>query len=143
MPIYVDDIIVTSSSAEAVSALLKDLKAEFALKDLGELNYFLGIEVESIKGGLMIKQEKYAGDILSRVGMRTCKPASTPLSLMEKLSKEDGQLLSSEDATKYRSIVGALQYLTLTRPDLAFVVNKFVNFYIIPLRCTGLQLNKF
>jgi histone deacetylase 1/2 len=143
MLIYVDDIIVTSSSPEAVSALLKDLKAEFALKDLGELNYFLGIEVEPMKGGIIIKQEKYAGDILSRVGLRTCKSAPTPLSPMEKLSKEDGRLLSSEDATKYRSIVGALQYLTLTRPDLAFVVNKVCQFYMLLLHCTGPQSNEF
>jgi histone deacetylase 1/2 len=124
MLIYVDDIIVTSSSTEAIPALLKDLRTDFALKDLGELNYFLGIEVKPIQGGILLKQEKYTGDILERVGMRTCKSSSTPLAPTEKLSKEDGELLSPEDATKYRSIVGALQYLTLTRPDLAFAVNK-------------------
>jgi hypothetical protein len=113
------------------------------LKDLGELNYFLGIEVEPIKGGIMIKQEKYVGDILSRVGMRTCKPTSTPLSPMEKLSKEDGWLLSSEDATKYRSIVGALQYLTLTRPDLAFAVNKVCQFLHAPTSLHWTAVKRF
>ena len=59
--IYVDDIIVTSSSNEAVTALLKDLNSEFALKDLGDLHYFLGIEVKKNKeGGLHLSQEKYA-----------------------------------------------------------------------------------
>jgi histone deacetylase 1/2 len=132
MLVYVDDIIVTSSSAEAVTALLKDLRADFALKDLGELSYFLGIEVKPMQGGILLKQEKYAGDILERVGMKHCKSSPTPLAASENLSKEDGELLSSEDATKYRSIVGALQYITLTRPDLAFAVNKVCQFLHAP-----------
>jgi histone deacetylase 1/2 len=69
MLIYVDDIIVTSSSPEAVAALLRDLRTEFALKDLGNLSYFLGIEVTPTQGGILLKQEKYAVDILTRVGM--------------------------------------------------------------------------
>jgi hypothetical protein len=69
MLIYVDDIIVTSSSQEVVVALLEDLKKDFALKDLGDLHYFLGIEVKRDKEGLVLSQEKYAKDILSRVGM--------------------------------------------------------------------------
>jgi histone deacetylase 1/2 len=132
MLIYVDDIIVTSSSTDAVSALLKDLRTDFALKDLGELNYFLGIEVKPIQGGILLNQERYAGDILERVGMKICKQSPTPLAASENLSKEDGELLSSEDATKYRSVVGALQYLTLTRPDLAFAVNKVCQFLHAP-----------
>jgi histone deacetylase 1/2 len=124
MLIYVDDIIVTSSSSEAVTALLEDLRMEFALKDLGELSYFLGMEFTPIQGDIMLRQEKYAGDILARVGMTKCKMSPTPLAGSEKLSKTGGYLLFDEDATKYRSIVGALQYLTITRPDLAFAVNK-------------------
>jgi histone deacetylase 1/2 len=85
MLIYVDDIIVTSSSPEAVTTLLKDLRSEFALKDLGKLNYFLGIEVASIQGGILLKQEKYAGDILARVSITKCKTSSTPIVATEKL----------------------------------------------------------
>ena len=66
--VYVD-LIVTSSSQEAIVALLEDLKKDFALKDLGDLHYFLGIEVKRDKEGLVLSQEKYAKDILSRVGM--------------------------------------------------------------------------
>jgi hypothetical protein len=62
--IYVDDIIVASSSDQATQALLQDLQKDFALKDLGELNYFLGIEVTKIKDGLLLTQEKYASDLL-------------------------------------------------------------------------------
>jgi histone deacetylase 1/2 len=132
MLIYVDDIIVTGSSQEAIVALLCDLKQDFALKDLGDLHYFLGIEVRKNKEGIILSQEKYARDILARVGMLKCKPSVTPLSASEKLSKYEGDLLSPSDSTKYRSIVGALQYLTLTRPDLAFSVNKVCQFLHSP-----------
>jgi hypothetical protein len=108
---------VASSSQEAVDAMLKDLRSDFALKDLGQLHYFLGIEVQHISDGIHLSQGKYASDILQRVGMANCKPCTTPLSTSEKLKIGSGNLLSSEDATRYRSIVGALQYLTLTRPD--------------------------
>ena len=64
--------------------------------------------------------------------MIKCKPSPTPLSSSEKLSKYEGTLLNSEDSTKYRSIVGALQYLTLTRPDLAYSVNKVCQFLHAP-----------
>jgi len=95
---------------------------------LGDLHYFLGIEVKRDKEGLVLSQEKYAKDILSRVGMTKCKATVTPLSSTEKLSKIEGEALGLEDSTRYRSIVGALQYLTLTRPDLAFSVNKVCQF---------------
>jgi histone deacetylase 1/2 len=112
--IYVDDIIVTSSSDQAILALLQDLSAEFALKDLGDLHFFLGIEVKKTSDGLILSQEKYATDLLTRVGMEKCTTSPTPLSSTDKLSLTDGTPLGAEDSTQYRSIVGALQYLTLT-----------------------------
>jgi histone deacetylase 1/2 len=72
--VYVDDIIVASSSPRATEALLKDLQADFALKDLGELHYFLGIEVKKARDGILLTQQKYTSDLLHRVGMRNCKP---------------------------------------------------------------------
>ncbi|XP_071678452.1 uncharacterized mitochondrial protein AtMg00810-like [Lolium perenne] len=128
----VDDIIVTGSSDNAITALLQDLKANFAIKDLGDLHYSLGIEVKKIHNGLLLTQEKYATDLLDRVGMHGCKPAPTPLSSSEQLSLTDGTSVGSEDSSQYRSIVGALQYLTLTRPDLAFSVNKICQFLHAP-----------
>jgi hypothetical protein len=62
--VYVDDIIVASSSQEAVDAMLKDLRSDFALKDLGQLHYFLGIEVQHISNGIHLSQGKYASDML-------------------------------------------------------------------------------
>ena len=132
MLIYVDDIIVTSSSDQAISALLKDLSQDFALKDLGNLHFFLGMEVMKVHGTLILTQEKYAADLLKRVGMSNCKPCPTPLSSSEKLSLTDGTPLGSDDITNYMSIIGALQYLTLTRPDLSFSVNKVCKFLHAP-----------
>jgi hypothetical protein len=130
--VYVDDIIVASSSEQATKAFLQDLHDEFALKDLGELHYFIGIEVTKAKDGLILSQEKYASDLLKKEGMSDCKPVATPLSTTEKLSLHEGTVLGENDSTKYRSIVGALQYLTLTRPDIAFPVNKVCQFLHSP-----------
>lgn len=130
--VYVDDIIVASSSQDATDALLKDLQHEFVLKDLGDLHYFLGIEVNRSPDGLVLSQGRYAMDIISRAGMKNCKPVDTLMATSVKLSIEEGDRLSANDATKYRSLVGALQYLTLTRPDISFVVNKVCQFLHAP-----------
>ena len=132
MLIYVDAIIVPNSSDQAVSALLKDLSQDFALKDLGDLQFFLGMEVKKVHGALVLTQEKYAADLLNRVGMNNYTPCPTPLSSSEKLSLTDGTPLGPDDTTHYMSIIGALQYLTLTRPDLSFSVNKFCQFLHTP-----------
>jgi hypothetical protein len=130
--VYVDDIIVVSSSEEATSTLLCNLEKDFALKDLGELHYFLGIEVEKINGGILLSQNKYVEDLLQKTGMFSCKPVQTPLSTSEKLSSHIGDLLGLADATNYRSIVGGLQYLSLTRPDIPFSVNKVCQYLHSP-----------
>jgi histone deacetylase 1/2 len=78
-----------------------------------------------------LSQGKYVRDILTRVGMVNCKP-SPPLPATEKLSRFEGTPLGTEDSTRYRSIVGALQYLTLTIPDQAFAVNKVCQFLHAP-----------
>jgi histone deacetylase 1/2 len=130
--IYVDDIIIASSSDEAISALLKKLSDDFALKDLGDLHFFLGIEVRKHQHGLVLTEEKYASDLLKKVGMTHSTSCPTPLSTTEKLSLHDGRPLGPEDSSNYRSVVGALQYLTLTRPDLSFSVNKVCQYLHAP-----------
>jgi histone deacetylase 1/2 len=122
--VYVDDIIVASSSMEATRALLKDLEKDFVLKDLGDLHYFLEIEVKRYGTGLVLSQMRYTEEVIKNVGMHLSKPVSTPMSSVEKLSAVEGQKLRLQDSTNYRSIVGAMQYLTLTRPDISFAVNK-------------------
>ena len=128
MLIYVDDIIIASSCTQATDRLIAQLRDAFAVKDLGTLTYFLGVEVTPTRDGLALTQSKYAADLLHRVNMHACKSAPTPMSSTERLSKESGTPLNDEDAFRYRSTVGSLQYLCLTRPDLAFAVNKTCQF---------------
>jgi hypothetical protein len=130
--VYVDDIIVVSSSQSATVALLHNLEKDFALKDLGDLHYFIGIEVTKIKDGILLSQSKYAMDILQRAGTSKCKVVATPLSSSEKLCVQGGDALGSVDATAYRSIVGGLQYFMLTRLDVAFSVNKVCQYLNAP-----------
>jgi hypothetical protein len=130
--VYVDGIIITSSSSAVLTTLLEDLRGEFALKDLGALHYFLGMQVTRSKDGLTLSQEKYALELLQKPVMVKCKSVCTPLVTSEKLSINSGATLSDEDATCYKSIVGGLQYLTLTRPDVSFAVNLACQFLHAP-----------
>jgi hypothetical protein len=130
--VYVNGIILISSKPDATVELLNKLKDEFALKDLEDLHYFLGIEVSKINDGIILTQEKYVNDFLRRAGMTQCKPCATPMSTNEKLSIGKGTNLGPKEATHYRSIVGALQYLSLTRPDISFAVNKVCQYLHAP-----------
>ncbi|XP_062028867.1 uncharacterized mitochondrial protein AtMg00810-like [Rosa rugosa] len=96
------------------------------MKDLGNLHYFLGIEVQRSAAGLSLTQSKYALDLLRHTDMLDAKPYATPAVSGKRLSINDGDALS--DPTAFRSVVGALQYLTITRPDIAFAVNQVCQF---------------
>jgi hypothetical protein len=120
--LYVDDIVITASSTTLLQRIINNLKSSFAIKDLGPLHFFLGIQVQRSSKGFHLHQARYAADLLDRVGMRNCKPASTPVDTKPKASANDGK--SATDAAFYRSIVDALKYLTLTHPDIAYVVNQ-------------------
>jgi hypothetical protein len=106
--VHVDDIMIMSSSPTAIDPLLKDLRPELALKDLGSLHYFLGIQVMKKGNGLVLSQEKYASGLLDKVGMENYRPVATPLSTSEKMSIEVGTQLGEKDSTRYQSVVGTL-----------------------------------
>jgi hypothetical protein len=123
--IYVDDLIITKDSDVDIFDLKKNLKQKFEMKDLGELHYFLGIEViPSLKGIWLLL--KYALNKLFEYGMMGCKPISIPLEQNVKLSVDEGDLI--EDTTMYRRIVGSLIYMTITRPDLSYAVGVVSQF---------------
>jgi histone deacetylase 1/2 len=122
--VYVDDIILTASSNDLLHHIVEQLCSEFAIKDLGALRFFLGVQVTRDATGFFLTQAQYAEEILERAGMSSCKPATTPADTKPKVSLHDGNLLPASDASFYRSIAGALQYLTLTRPDVAYAVNQ-------------------
>jgi hypothetical protein len=119
--LYVDDIVLTASTADLLRRTIVALQREFAMKDLG-LHHFLGITIERRPQGLFLHQCQYAIDILERAGMSECESCSTPVHTQEKLSKDDGPSIT--DATSYRSLIGALQYLTFSRPDIAYAVQQ-------------------
>lgn len=125
-----DDIIVTGSNATLLANLLTDLQVRFDMKNLGTLNYFLGIHAMLDRKGLFLNQTKYSLSLLRKCHMDGCKPISSPIAPGSKLSLFDGDLLP--DATEYRRIVGGLQYLTFTRPDLTYAVNQVCQFMHAP-----------
>lgn len=131
--VYVDDIVITSSNPTKLSALITMLHNQFALKDLGNLNYFLGIQVDCTPPppSLLLRQTKYINDLFTKVNMSAAKPQPTPMITDLKLSA-DGTV-AFDDPKLYRSVVGALQYVCITRPDLTFVVNKVSQFMKQPL----------
>jgi hypothetical protein len=92
----------------------------------------LGIEVKQAADGIYLSQVKYTTDLLKRAGMLSCKLTITPLSSIGKLSAHEEEVLLPEDATRYRSIIGALQYLMLTHPDISFLVNKVCQYLHSP-----------
>jgi hypothetical protein len=120
--VYVDDIILTASTTTILHHVVDQLRQAFAIKDLGELHFFLGVQVRRDSAGFHLNQAQYTEDILERAGMANCKPATTPVEVKPKLSGNDGA--AATDGTFYRSITGALQYLTLSRPDIAYGVNQ-------------------
>lgn len=124
--LYVDDILLTGSSRELIAGIIDHLKKEFPITDRGRPNHFLGIKVEYNNSGVLLTQKQYATEIIARAGMTECKPVSTPVDVNSKLSADSGARL--QNATEYRSLAGALQYLTFTRPDIAYAVNQICLF---------------
>ncbi|KAH9782071.1 retrovirus-related pol polyprotein from transposon RE2 [Citrus sinensis] len=128
--IYVDDILVTGSNIVFIEKVIKQLGSEFALKDLGDFSYFLGLEVTPSAEGMHLSQTKYICDILSKTNMLGSKSCNTPISVSEKLQKDLGNPF--ENPSLYRSVIGSLQYVTLTRPEIAFTVSKLSQFLAAP-----------
>ncbi|XP_013615161.1 PREDICTED: uncharacterized mitochondrial protein AtMg00810-like, partial [Brassica oleracea var. oleracea] len=97
-------------------------QTEIRHTDLGKLHYFLGITIKYNNAGLFLQQKTYAMEILQRANMSECNSCTTPADDRGKLSDEGSPPMS--DPTLYRSLAGALQYLTFTRPDIAFAVQQ-------------------
>ena len=120
--LYVDDIIITGTSPTLITDLISTLQNTFELKDLGPLHYFLGLQLQYHNSGFTVHQTKYATNLLSLFNMTSCKPSLTPFISTSRLTPTQGQPFS--EPTPFKSLVGALQYLTFTRSDLSFAVNQ-------------------
>ena len=130
--VYVDEILITGSDPQEISSLIQQLNSVFFLKDLGEMSYFLSIEVHSSpSGGLHLSQKKYITNLLKRAGTSSIKPMPTPMISNLKLSAHG--VSNFPNPTLYKSVVGGLQYATITRPDISFAVNKVSQFMHKPL----------
>ena len=119
--IYVDDVILTGYNSSVIQSIISTLSTNLALKDLGTLRYFLGIEIKYFENGVFLSQIKYRQDLLSKEKVLDCNPVATPMAIKITTNLEDSELVN---VTEYRGLVGSLQYLTFTRPDITYVVNK-------------------
>ena len=128
--VYVDDIVFGSSIDTLTQEFSKEMKKEFEMCMVGELNYFLGLQVKQQKDEIFISQEKYAKNLVKRFGLDSKKHASTPMSSSIKLSSDP--IGMEVDLTLYKSIIGSLLYLTTSRPDISFSVGICARFQAAP-----------
>lgn len=130
MTVYVDDILITGSSKDLIQFVKAELHGEFTIKDLGEANFFLGMEVKHFMDGISLCQTQYIIDILEDMKMMDCKCTSTPLPAGLKLAATGTS--EQVDHQLYRRVVGRLIYLNLSRPDIAFATQQLSQFLSHP-----------
>ena len=118
--VHVDDIVIIGSDSKGISSLKSFLQSQFHTKDLGMLRYFLGIEVMRSKHEIFLSQRKYVLDLLSETGKLGVKPCSSPMVLGLHLTREGKTF---EDPERYRRLVGKMNYLSVTRSDIAHSVS--------------------
>lgn len=119
--LYVDDLIYTGNSVSLLENIKASMMSEFAMVDLGLMKFFLGVELIQDEHGIFINQQKYAGEILKRFGMKNSNSVRNPIVPGQKLSKtRNGEVA---DPTVFKQLIGSLRYLTATRPDLIYSVN--------------------
>ncbi|XP_071716751.1 uncharacterized mitochondrial protein AtMg00810-like [Rutidosis leptorrhynchoides] len=120
-PKYPNHVSLLQKSLYGLKQVISSLHKEFLMTDLGPLNYFLGIHVTRTTSGMSLSQWKYAIEIIERAGMTTCHPCRTPV---ESGAKRTSHGPPVQDLTLYRSLAGALQFLTITRPDISYSVQQ-------------------
>lgn len=124
--VYVDDIIITGNDNSVISSIKSRLEPKFSIKDLGNLRYFLSIEVSRSSKGIFLCQRKYIIDILQDAGLTGAKTVASPMDQHLKLLHSDGELLPNPSI--FRRLIGRLLYLTVTRPDIVYAVNYLSQF---------------
>ena len=118
--IYVDDIIFGSTCQDMCDEFAKIMHDEFEMSMMGELNFFLGLQIKQLENGIFFNQSKYIKEMLKKFSLEDSKPMKTPMSTEVKLTKDDEG--ESVDNTKYRGMIGSLLYLTESRPDIMLSV---------------------
>ncbi|GJW65694.1 retrovirus-related pol polyprotein from transposon TNT 1-94 [Tanacetum coccineum] len=128
--IYVDDIIFGSTCQDMCDEFAKIMHDEFEMSMMGELNFFLGLQIKHMEDGIFFNQYKYIKEMLKKFGLEDSKPMKTPMSSNTKLTKDEECELV--DSTKYRGMIGSLLYLTTSRPDIMFSVCLCARFQEAP-----------
>ncbi|GJX37005.1 retrovirus-related pol polyprotein from transposon TNT 1-94 [Tanacetum coccineum] len=128
--IYVDDIIFGSTCQDMCDDFAKIMHDEFEMSMMGELNFFLGLQIKQMEDGIFFNQSKYIKEMLKKFGLEDSKPMKTPMSSDTKLTKDEE--CESVDSTKYRGMIGSLLYLTASRPDIMFSVCLCARFQEAP-----------
>ncbi|GJX94906.1 retrovirus-related pol polyprotein from transposon TNT 1-94 [Tanacetum coccineum] len=128
--IYVDDIIFGSTCQDMCDEFAKIMHDEFEMSMMGELNFFLGLQIKQMEDGIFFNQSKYIKEMLKKFGLEDSKPMKTPMSSDTKLTKDEE--CESVDSTKYRGMIGSLLYLMASRPDIMFSVCLCARFQEAP-----------
>ncbi|CAN1170240.1 Retrovirus-related Pol polyprotein from transposon TNT 1-94 [Linum perenne] len=128
--VYVDDIIITGNDPKEIKLIKQKLGAQFEIKDLGNLKFFLGMEFARSKDKLFVNQRKYVIDLLEETGMMDCRPVDTPMDANLKLRVCAKEEVKNQE--RYQRLVGKLIYLAHTRPDIAFAVSVVSQFMHAP-----------
>lgn len=128
--VYVDDIVSTGPSLDAINSSNSFQHSHFKLNDLGSLKYFLGLELARLSRGIVLSQRQYTLQLLEDTGFLASKPASIPIDPKLQLTTTAGDLLT--DASQYRCLIGRLLYLTLSCPNITFAVHKLSQFLSQP-----------
>jgi len=128
--VYVDDIIFGATHENLCNEFSKMMRSEFEMSMMGELNFFLGLQIKQSSNGTMIHQQKYIKELLKKFGMDSSKPIYTPISPSTKLVLDDGS--PSVEEKLYRGMIGLLLYLTVSRPDIVFSVGLCARFQSNP-----------
>ncbi|XP_068503601.1 uncharacterized mitochondrial protein AtMg00810-like [Phaseolus vulgaris] len=129
--VYVDDIVLTANDKAEITYITHVLDQHFKIKNLGNLTYFLGLEVAHNSSRIHLSQRKYTIDLLYETSMQDCAPMPTPMKHSSRLSTTDGTPLNDEEASAFRRI-GRLIYLTNTRPDISCSVHNLNQFVSAP-----------
>ena len=130
--VYVDDIIVTGDDVKEIGNLKRHLTSNFDIKSLGQLTYFLGIEVAYSRAGVVLSQHKYILDLLKDTGKLDCKPVSTPVDTNVKLQAKQSDKDDPINKPSFQRLIGRLLYLNHTRPDISFAVNSLSQYMSDP-----------
>ncbi|GKA53308.1 putative ribonuclease H-like domain-containing protein, partial [Tanacetum coccineum] len=128
--VYVDDIIFGSTKKSLCVEFEQMMHKRFQMSSMGELTFFLGLQVKQKDDGIFISQDKYVADILKKFDFVTVKTTSTPIETNKALLKDEEA--EDVDVHLYRSMIGSLMYLTTSRPDIMFAVCAYARFQVTP-----------